>query len=365
MTKKWRMTVRVLAALMGLAVAAGAAAQTNLGTVKAGSSASGGVNVTLSAAGTLGKINVLTQGVPQMDFTDAGGDGCAVGTVYAAGATCSVNVKFAPLYAGLRMGAVVLADASGNVLGTAYVTGTGLAGQLAFWPGAGMAYLSACGWDSGGLGIVGGGVAVDAAGNVYMTCPKTAQIFKEAPQLDGSWVVTQIVLNIGGPSGIYDPIPAGIAIDGAGNLYITDSNLNRVVMEVPAGSGYVEEDLSISGIAQPEGIAVDGSGNLYIADYFNQRVVEEVRTGSGYTSEVLATQLTRPVGIAVDAAGDVFVTAPVASAVYELTNCNGTCSVKLVDSFDLANGVTVDAVGNFYVLYEEGIAEEVPSSSGF
>jgi len=80
---------------------------------------------TFDTDGTLGSSAVLTTG---LDFGNAGTGTCAAGT-YSAGATCTVNVTFAPKFAGLRNGAVILKDGSGNDIATAYVFGMGTGGQ--------------------------------------------------------------------------------------------------------------------------------------------------------------------------------------------------------------------------------------------
>ena len=81
---------------------------------------------------------MVTQGATGLDFTDGGTGTCDTnGTSYAysIGSTCTVAVTFAPLDPGLRYGAVLLKDASGNVLATAYLTGTGTGAQILFPPG--------------------------------------------------------------------------------------------------------------------------------------------------------------------------------------------------------------------------------------
>jgi sugar lactone lactonase YvrE len=79
--------------------------------------------------------------------------------------------------------------------------------------------------------------------------------------------------------------PEGLAIDGSGNLYIADMDNNRI-RRVDAVSGKISTvagngqyfysgdngPATSAGIYQPEGIAVDGSGNLYIADTQDQRI---------------------------------------------------------------------------------------------
>jgi|HubBroStandDraft_6_1064221.scaffolds.fasta_scaffold93207_2 sugar lactone lactonase YvrE len=85
--------------------------------------------------------------------------------------------------------------------------------------------------------------------------------------------------------------PYGVAVDVAGNLYIADTNNNRIrevsggTITTVAGNGTVGSggDLGPATSAQlyhPMGVAVDGSGNIYIADTDNQRV-REVVSGSG------------------------------------------------------------------------------------
>jgi len=359
-------------ALAGLMAAATASAQTattpNLGNLKVGSSVTAPVTVIVATAGTPAQIKVVTQGIEGLDFTDAGGDACAVGTPYAAGATCAVNVKFAPQYAGQRMGAVVLADASGNPLGTAYVMGTGLAGQVGFYPGGAFAYIgiSVCGMKSNGAPVSAdvGGVAVDARGNVYLTCPLSGDVYKEAPEPRGTWTQTQIGTNILAQDGLNEP--TGIAVDGAGNVYIADATQNRVVMDVPTVAGYAQVDLAIAGLSQPQGIAVDAVGNLYIADYFHQRVVEAQRTASGYTVVELATQLNQPVGVAVDGAGNVFATEGPSQQILEISNCVSACAPRVLDTLPAnVEGIAVDGSGNVYVTCPNDVFVELASNGSY
>ena len=68
--------------------------------------------------------------------------------------------------------------------------------------------------------------------------------------------------------------PAGVAVDGGGNVYIVDMGQIQAV-EVPwTGSGYGTQSTMGSGFDNPAGVAVDGSGNVYVADYSNARVVK-------------------------------------------------------------------------------------------
>ena len=101
-----------------------------------GSSSLQTLTLTITTPGTLGSISVVTQGTPMLDFQQASGGTCAVGQSYTVGATCTLNVTFAPLYAGLRMGAVTLVStytsAGRQPLASAYVSGIGAGGPQLF-----------------------------------------------------------------------------------------------------------------------------------------------------------------------------------------------------------------------------------------
>ena len=66
-------------------------------------------------------------------------------------------------------------------------------------------------------------------------------------------------------------LPTGVAVDGAGDVFIADSYNSRAV-EVPAGGG--AQTTVGSGLNLPYGVAVDGAGDVFIADSGHNRVVE-------------------------------------------------------------------------------------------
>jgi sugar lactone lactonase YvrE len=74
--------------------------------------------------------------------------------------------------------------------------------------------------------------------------------------------------------------PNGVAVDAAGNVYISDSSSN-VVWEAPAvgppsGSPFT---LSFTGLSAPAGLALDANGNLYVADSGNKQILLMNRVG--------------------------------------------------------------------------------------
>jgi len=151
--------------------------------------------------------------------------------------------------------------------------------------------------------------------------------------------------------------PTGLAVDASGNLYISDTNNNRVRRVDPrtgiitryAGS-WSEQALGDRGPAHrarlndPSGLAVDGDGNLYISDSFQHRVRRvDARTGiittvagtgtSGSDGDgQLATQakLGRPAGLAIDAAGNLYVVDTAGSRIRRIDARSGVISTVTV-----------------------------------
>ena len=64
--------------------------------------------------------------------------------------------------------------------------------------------------------------------------------------------------------------PGGLAVDAAGNLYLADTHNSRV-REVNAATGLIAT-VATTGLALPRGLSVDAAGNIYVADSANHRV---------------------------------------------------------------------------------------------
>ena len=180
------------------------------------------------------------------------------------------------------------------------------------------------------------GVAVDASGNLFIADSGNSVIRK----VGTNGVITTVAGNGGygysGDGGAATNATlsgsVGVAVDASGNLYIAD-NGNNVIRKVDSNgnittvagdglSGYAGDGgLATSArLASPSGVAVDASGDLFIADFYNS-VIRKVNdsgaittvagTGSyGYLGDggaATSAALSYPVGVALDASGDLFI----------------------------------------------------------
>lgn len=296
--------MRAVAGILVLGVAGMGAARAQFGAVAVGGTQTQTITVTAQTAGTVSTVEVLTAGASGLDYAAAAGGTCA-GAGLAATQTCQQPVTFTPAYPGVRAGAVVLLDAGKNVLGTAFVSGTGTGGLGLLTPSAAQ---------SAAAQIAGAGVAQTLAGN-------------------GKWQDSNV--GDGGQATSAELfLPSAVAIDGLGNLYIADSNHDRVRLvcagtKAPiAGTSCAAEGI-ISTIAggtgpalnSPSGVALDGAGNLYIADTGAHQVLKlDAATGAlttfagtgtaGNTGDggpATAAELGAPFSVATDAAGDLYI----------------------------------------------------------
>jgi len=124
-----------------------------------------------------------------------------------------------------------------------------------------------------------------------------------------------------------------------------------------------------SGFSEPLGVAVDASGNVFVADG-NNNAVKEILAAGGYTTTVniLATGLNGPAGVAVDASGNVFVADTYNNAVKEILAAGGyTTTVNiLATGLNGPAGVAVDGSGNVFVAdYNDNAVKEILAAGGY
>jgi pimeloyl-ACP methyl ester carboxylesterase len=240
------------------------------------------------------------------------------------------------------------------------------------------------------------GVAVDAHGNLYIADEQNQVIRK----VSSSGIITTVAGNgystssgAGGYSGDNGPaiwaelnVPYGVAADAFGNIYIADTNNNRIRMVSPNGTittvagngaqGYSGDNAAATSAALngPRGVAVDGFGNIYIAGGSRIRMVSPsgiitTVAGSGtlgYSGDGAAAtsaELNYPGGVAVDAQGNIYI-ADTDNSRVRMVSPNGIITTVagngtpgysgdngIATSAELnwPYGVAVDASGNIYI----------------
>ena len=188
--------------------------------------------------------------------------------------------------------------------------------------------------------------------------------------------------------------PTGIALDPAGDLYVSDMYNHRIQkwkpgatvgITVAGGSGYGYGPTQLD---EPGKIDINSQGNLYIADTRNHRIQKwehggltgtTVAGGKGMGNET--NQLNRPFGIAVDNSGTIYISelgnhrvskwAPGEETGVVIAGGNGEGSDSNQLAFPL--GIAVDLDGNLYVadtynhriqLFEKGSQKGVTLISG-
>ena len=242
------------------------------------------------------------------------------------------------------------------------------------------------------------GVAVDSAGAMYIADYYNHRVRKvAAPTVRPLLMTTLAGTGTAGYNGDGAAIdarvyfPTGVAVDYAGNVYIADQSNDRVrkintatgVISTFAGTGiggYLGEGgpATAARVNNPTGVAVDGAGNVYIADQYNHRVRKvTVSTGvittiagtgaAGYLGDGVAAPtaaLNYPTAIAVDSAGNVYIAdqnnhrirkVTAATGLISTIAGNGTAGVAgdgaaaTAAQLNYPNGVAVDPAGNVYI----------------
>ncbi len=149
------------------------------------------------------------------------------------------------------------------------------------------------------------GVAVDSAGNLYVADTGNHRIQKR-DATTGMWsVLNTHARGPGNSLGEFNG-PRAVAIDSSGNVYVADTENNRIQMlDVAAGTPGTWATIGDSTqLKHPKGLAVDTAGNVYVADTDNNRVRKLDKATETWTDY---TDFKFPRGVAVDGSGNVYV----------------------------------------------------------
>ncbi len=220
------------------------------------------------------------------------------------------------------------------------------------------------------------GAASDAAGNIYFSSGSTIK------KINTSGIVSTVAGNLfnftysgdGGPALNAGMQARDLALDAAGNMYISDTLDNRI-RKVTAATGIITTiagngSMGFGGdggpatsavLNNPQGVSVDSAGNIYFADLLNQRVRKVDTSGNIST---IASGLISPEWTAVDSAGNVYICDAGQNEVLKLdTSRNltayagnhspvfgGDGGPATSAGLGLPSSIALDSSGNLYVL---------------
>ena len=232
------------------------------------------------------------------------------------------------------------------------------------------------------------GAALDASGNVYIGDYLNHRIRK----IDTQGTVTTLAgstvgfTNAIGASAQFN-LPAGVAVDSSGNVYVADSGNHRIRAITSGGTvsalagngiaGFTDGNSASAQFHSPLGVAVDSSGNVYVADSGNHRIrtitsggTVSTLAGNGTSGFVegngTSAQFNNPQGLAVDSSGNIYVADSGNHRIRKITSAGnvttlaGNGSAGFADGngtsaqFNNPEGVAVDPNGNLYVSEFDG-----------
>ncbi|WP_433684210.1 serine/threonine-protein kinase PknD [Nocardia sp. CA-119907] len=181
------------------------------------------------------------------------------------------------------------------------------------------------------------GVAIDTAGNVYVTDMASDRVLKLAA---GASAPTPLPF-----TGLKNP--QDVAVDTAGNVYVSDTSNDRV-LKLAAGAS-APTPLPFTGLKDPHGVAVDRAGDIYVADRGNDRVLK-LAAGASAPTTLPLPGLQGPDGVAVDMAGNVYVTELGTEHVTRLAAGASAPTPLPFTGLKDPQGLAVDPAGDVYVV---------------
>jgi RHS repeat-associated protein len=261
------------------------------------------------------------------------------------------------------------------------------------------------------------GVAVDGAGNIYIDDAANNRVRKVTVS---TGIITTVAgngsLNFSGDGGQATSAalnyPYGVMVDASKNIYIADTNNNRIrkvtastgiITTIAGGTSYAGNGGAATSalLAYPEGIRLDTSGDIFIVDTFNQ-VIREVAASTGLISTVAgngtlgysgdggaatSAQLNDPDDVAIDSSGNLYIAdtynsciRKVTAATKIITTFAGQCGLDTFQNeFQVGdngpatsatlwnpNGIALDAAGNLYIADDHNsVVRKVSKANGY
>ncbi|MFC0512931.1 gliding motility-associated C-terminal domain-containing protein [Mucilaginibacter angelicae] len=244
------------------------------------------------------------------------------------------------------------------------------------------------------------GVCIDKNGNVYIGDAGTMQIYKVSPSgvrtvLAGRYGGFDSIDGTGTDAVFYHPF--GLAIDGAGNIYVADWGADRIRKITPEGkvttiagghgNGFLDGPTSVAQFNSIYNVAVDAAGNLYVADAGNNAIrkispdgMVTTLAGGGEPGLVdgkgAAARFNAPSGLVTDKQGNVYVADEENQVIRKITpdgtvtTLAGTGDYGMQDglvksaTFFFPRDITIDGDGNLFITDEGNNAIRKISTNG-
>ncbi len=225
------------------------------------------------------------------------------------------------------------------------------------------------------------GIAVDGRGEVYVVDSGNNAIRK----ISTAGVVTTFA-GLPGPGGYADGPPGAarfngphsIAVDAAGNFFVTDAG-NFVVRKIsssgvvttlagsPGNAGAVDGMERAARFRFPSGLVLDQTGSLFVVDQFDHTIRKitpagEVTTFAGRSGQAgfvdgsgTAARFSSPQQIAIDATGTMFVTDRQNGAIRKLSDGGSVTTISVSSGSADYRGIAADGVGGLFVAFGGGV----------
>lgn len=342
-----------------------------------------GMNCTLRKITAAGVVTTLAGTPGCTTQTETDGTGAAATFLYPYGVLID------------HTGNLVVGDVYGNTVRKVSLSGVtttfaGLAANIGYVDGA----AAAASFDF----LRGSGLAADGSGNLYVADTQNQLIRKVAP----NGTVTTLAgspLQEGSADGVGSAarfnLPTDVAVDLSGNVYVADSYNDRIRKITPDGTvstlagsgsyGNADGTGTAASFGVPIGVAVDGAGNVYVAEYGNNTIRKITPAGvvttfagqSGVAGSAdgtgTAATFNQPAHLVLDTAGNLYVTDTGNSTIRKITptgvvstvagtagqygSADGTGSAARFDFRILFTiglvapgaGISIDGAGNLYV----------------